>query len=272
MIIDAHCHVWPDALASRVLATRPAGLAPQGDGTLSGLLRTMDAAGIDMACCLAIANVPEHVERTNAFTGAIDRSRFIPFGTVHTGLSVERNLAVLRNNGIRAVKFHPNFQNLSLGAPEVVELFTALADAGVVVLTHAGAGNDAAAHERGAPRHVRALVDAIPDLTLIACHYGGYHRLEEAEDAVLGSRVVLETSWPPSLLALGEERLRHLITQHGAHRFVFGSDWPMADPAAEIAVIRSLGLSAEDEAAVLGGTLAALLDVHATDPTRGAQQ
>jgi len=266
MIVDAHCHVWPDAIAPRVLAGNPAGLTPRGDGTLTGLLSTMDAAGIDMACCLAIAVLPQHVAKTNAFIGGIDRTRFIPFGTVHPDLPVARNLEILRDNGIRAIKLHPNFQHLSLGDPRVVELLGALAADGVVVLTHVGAGDDEAAHERGAPRHIRALVDAIPALDLVACHYGGYHRLDEAGDAVVGSRAYLETSWPPSVTALDPEMIRGLVIRHGADRVVFGSDWPMADPGAEIAAIRALGLSTTDEQAILGGNLAALLGLDANGP------
>ena len=106
---------------------------------------------------------------------------------------------------------------------------------------------------------MRALVDAVPDLTLIACHYGGYHRLDEAEEVVVGSRAILETSWPPTLGDLDRARLRALIARHGADRVVFGSDWPMTDPATEIAAIRALGLPAEDEAGILGDNLAAVL-------------
>jgi hypothetical protein len=40
---------------------------------------------------------------------------------------------------------------------------------------------------------------------------------------------------------------------------VFGSDWPMADPAAEIAAVRELGLEPAETEAILGGTLAGLI-------------
>src|SRR5690606_5694378 len=141
----------------------------------------------------------------------------------------------------------------------VVELLSALAEEGIAVITHVGAGGDEAANERGASRHVPALAERIPGLTLIACHFGGYHRLEEAESAVAGSGAVLETSWPPGLATLPPGRVRRIIETHGADRVVFGSDWPMTDPAAEIAAIRALGLPPEDEAAILGGNLARLL-------------
>lgn len=260
MIIDAHCHVWPDHIAPKVLVNRPAGMDAQHDGTLSGLRRTLDAAGIDRAMTLAIAGVPKNVARTNEFIGSVPRDRFIPFGTVHPGLSIADNLASLRDNGIRGVKLHPLFQALSLADPVVLDLLRALAEDGVTVITHAGAGGDADANERGAPAHLRAIIDAIPSLVLIACHYGGYHRIDEAEELIVGApRVVLETSWPPRLAEFDPDRLRAIIARHGADRVVYGSDWPMTDPATEVAAIRALGLSAEDEAAILGGNLARIL-------------
>jgi uncharacterized protein len=96
-------------------------------------------------------------------------------------------------------------------------------------------------------------------LTLIACHYGGYHRLDEAEELVVGSSVYLETSWPPTMADLDRDRIRNLIRRHGADRVVFGSDWPMTDQGAEVAGIRALGLEPHEEAAILGNTLAGLL-------------
>jgi uncharacterized protein len=261
VIIDAHCHVWPDQIAELIVGARPAGMDAVGDGTLSGLLRTMDSAGIAMACTLAIANEARHVARTNEFIGRVDRSRFIPCGTVHAGLSAEENLASLSDNGIRAVKFHPNFQGMSLGAPETLELFSALAEEGVVVLSHVGEGSDESASERGAPHHVASIIAAVPTLRFVAFHFGGFHRLDEAAALDLRDTVWLETSWPPTVSALGADRVLGIIESFGANRFVFGSDWPMANPAAEIAFIRSLGLPAADEAAILGGTLARVLGI-----------
>jgi uncharacterized protein len=42
---------------------------------------------------------------------------------------------------------------------------------------------------------------------------------------------------------------------------VYGSDWPMTDPATEIAAVKALGLDPDDEEKVLGGTLANLLSL-----------
>jgi predicted TIM-barrel fold metal-dependent hydrolase len=261
VIIDAHCHIWPDHIAAAVLAGRPAGLDARHDGTVDGLRRTMDAAGIDRAVCLGVAHAARTVPRTNEFIGSLDRARFVPFGTVHPDLPAADNLRSLQDNGITGVKLHPLFQDLSLADPRVISLLAVLADAGIIVITHVGAGGDTGANDRGSPAALRALLDAVPGLRLIACHFGGYHRLDEAEDLVVGSRAVLETSWPPTTGGLDQARVRDIIARHGADRVVYGSDWPMTDPAAEIAAVRALGLPASEEAAILGGNLAALLGI-----------
>jgi predicted TIM-barrel fold metal-dependent hydrolase len=165
----------------------------------------------------------------------------------------------LKDNGIVGVKLHPLFQALSLSDPRVRDICAALAEAGMPVISHVGAGGDDDANDRGAPSALRALADALPTLNLIACHYGGYHRLDDAEAHVVGSRVTLETSWPPTLADLDRERIVALIRRHGADRVVYGSDWPMADPAAEIAAIRNLGLTREEEDGILGDNAARLL-------------
>jgi predicted TIM-barrel fold metal-dependent hydrolase len=156
------------------------------------------------------------------------------------------------------------FQDLSFADPRVIDLLGALAGEGMTVIAHVGEAGEGAG-DRAAPRHVRAALDQIPDLTLITCHFGGYHRLDEAEEFLVGSRAVLETSWPPRLSDLDAGRLRRIIDRHGADRVVFGSDWPMADPATEISAVRSLGLDAASEQAILGGNLARLLGLDRHD-------
>jgi len=261
VIIDCHLHVWPDHIADAMQAQRPAGMPLRFNGKLSGLLETMDEAGIDKGFALGVGIKASVVARTNEFIGGVPRDRLIPFGTVHPELSVEENLTILKDNGIVGVKLHPLFQSLSLADPRVEDILHGLAEAGMPVITHVGSGGDDDANERGAPHHLAALVRKVPELTLIACHFGGYHALDEAEQHVVASRVLLETSWPPTVGDLDKARLVELIRRHGADRVVYGSDWPMADPAAEIAAVRALGLTEEETEGILGGNIARILGI-----------
>jgi hypothetical protein len=100
----------------------------------------------------------------------------------------------------------------------------------------------------------------LPGLDIVACHFGGYRLLDTAEEMLVGLPVSLDTSWPPALASLDPGRVRRLIERHGPERIVFGSDWPMADPAREIETIRALGLSHDDTAGILGRNVPRMLD------------
>ena len=256
MVIDGHFHVWPDAIARRALGQPSAELVRFGDGTVAGAAATLDAAGIDRAVCLCVANVAKHVEATNRFAGGLDPERFIGFGTIHPDLPVERNLASLRENRLHGVKVHPLFQGFALDDPGLWEILEAL-QGEFPIIVHVGHGGEGA--ERCTPAMLRELAQRFPRLDVIACHFGGYKLLEEAEEQVIGLPVYVDTSWPPGLASIEPDRVRRLIDRHGPERVIFASDWPMADPAADLAAVRGLGLGADEEAAVLGGNLERML-------------
>jgi hypothetical protein len=113
-IVDVHTHVWPDAVAPRALGASIPEMPLRGDGTTAGLVAAQHEAGIDLPVCLSVANTPHQVEGVNNFAGRLDRSRFIPFGTIHPGLSPEENLGFLRAAGVVGVKVHPIFQHYRL--------------------------------------------------------------------------------------------------------------------------------------------------------------
>ncbi len=258
MIVDAHAHVWPDNLAERALGGANLGLDLFGDGTVTDLLAAQERAGIDLSVTLAVANTPEQVAGANRFAGSLDRDRFIPFGSVHAGLSAEANVSSLRANGLRGAKVHPLFQSYSLDDPGLWDTFDAMRGE-FAVICHVGEGSHDGAGARCTPLMLAEVVRRFPGLDLIACHFGGYRLIEEAAEIVIGLPVYVDTSWPPSFAGLGRDRTVELIRRHGAERVVFASDWPTADPTAEIAVVRDLGLDDEDTAAILGGNLERLL-------------
>lgn len=264
MIIDAHTHVWPDKIAEKALAANPVpGLEARGDGTVAGLDTSMEHTGVDLSCCLAIANEARHVDRVNEFVSALASSNRYPFGSVHVDLSVEENLASLQRHGLKAVKLHPLFQRFSLEDPRLWDILDAFGEE-IAVIAHVGEGGDAYTNSLSSPAMIGRIANQFPRLRLVACHFGGYKLFDDAEEMLAGADLVLETSWPPSLALLDPGTVRRFIRKHGAERVVFGSDWPMTEPAEEIRAIEALGLRDDETKEVLGGTLSRVLRISGT--------
>jgi hypothetical protein len=268
MIIDVHCHAWPDAIAERALGPRVPQLPRVGDGRISTLPGVLAASGVDRGVLLGIADTAKYVDGVNRFVGRSRGGPLLGFGTVHPDLPVEENLASLRSNGIRGVKLHSLFQGFAYDDRRVWDILEAFGSE-IAVIAHVGAGGDRESNERATPGMIRDIVRQFPDLRMIACHFGGYHKLDEAEADLLGENVHLETSWPPSLATLAPEKVRDIISRHGADRIVFGSDWPMADPAREIEAVTALGLSDEVTEGILGGNFARLMGLAEGEPAPG---
>jgi hypothetical protein len=261
VIVDAHTHVWPDAIAAKALDGPVPDLDRHGDGRAGTLAAVMNREGIDMSVCLAVANRPSQVEAANRFVAGLDRRRFIPFGSVHARLSAEANVASLRANGLRGAKVHALYQDYSLDDPGLLATLDAM-QGEFAVIVHVGAGGTAEENDRCTPAMLRRIIELFPRLDVVACHFGGYRLLEEAEDLIIGQPVYVDTAWPPSLAEIGPARLRRLIERHGPDRVVFASDWPMASPGGEVAVVESLGFAGDVNEAILGGNLLRLLDIQ----------
>jgi uncharacterized protein len=258
MIIDGHVHVWPDKVAPRALGGASDDFERYGDGTVRSAIETMDRSGVDRCISLGVAPAPKYVTATDDFAGSLDRDRFIGFGSVHAGLSPEENIEGLRRNNLKGAKIHPLYQGYALDDPGLRATLDALQGEFAVII-HVGEGDSPESNARCTPSMMRTLVRDFPRLDVIACHFGGYRLLDQAEEMIIGLPVFVDTSWPPGVGEIEPERLRKVIERHGPERVVFASDWPMADPAREIETLRDLGLADADTEAILGGNLERLL-------------
>ncbi len=264
MIIDIHTHAFPDELAPRALAalSECSHVPPHTDGTCAGLSASMRCAGVDRSVIMPIATKPAQVGSINNWAAAINRQHrdLISFGTLHPqqdDLSAE--IDRLAAEGIPGVKFHPDYQDFFVDAPEMIPTYRALAAAGLIVLFHAGVDIGLPPPVHCTPERLARVLDAVPALTVIAAHMGGYDCWDDVERCLVGRDLYFDTSY--SLADLGSERMTALMRAHGAGRILFGTDSPWTDQSDEVAAIRALPLTDDEISAVLGGNAARLLSV-----------
>jgi predicted TIM-barrel fold metal-dependent hydrolase len=248
-VIDAHTHLGLDE-DGRSLA-------------LAQLLSQLDDAGARRACVFPLHDP----ERRPAYRLPNDRvlawaaeseGRLIPFCRLDPSedplAECERCLGI----GARGIKLHPRAQDFDFDGREMDDVFKLAEAASVPILIHAG---------RGLPPLAEGLVDLAlrhPGAVLILAH-GAI-----CDQGILTSRLAEHPGVLYDISCFFPVDVIELFARVPAERIVFASDPPYGMPATSLymalRVAAQAHLDQETTRAVLGGTMAALLDGHGLPP------
>jgi predicted TIM-barrel fold metal-dependent hydrolase len=248
-VIDAHTHL---------------GLDEDGRSlTLAQLLEQLDAAQARRACVFPLHDPDRHPsyrvpnDRVLAWAGESD-GRLVPFCRLdpaeEPAAEAERCLAA----GARGIKLHPRAQAFAFDGPEMEEVFAIAERASVPILIHAG---------RGLPPLAEGLAELAlrhPGATLILAH-GAI-----CDQGILTTSLAEHPGVLYDISCFFPLDVIELFARVPAERIVFASDPPYGLPATTLYLALRVAEQARlDEAttkAMLGGTMASLLDGHGLPP------
>ena len=246
-VIDAHAHIYPDKIAPK--AVEAVGdfynVGMFGDGTADGLLAAKDRAPITHFIVHSVATTAHAVTAINDFIAKQCQAHpeFIGFAAMQQDFedpAAELQRAV--ELGLRGVKLHPDTQKVDMDDPRLMEVYAICEQLGLPVVIHTGDYRYDYSH----PRRLKNILRTFPDLVVDAAHFGCWSRYEVGYDILhevaMNDRVFLDES--SSQFFLGQRRTVELMW--GTDRIMFGSDFPMWDPAAENRTLTTAGFT-EDE-------------------------
>ncbi len=255
MLIDFHTHLFPDKIAARAIEALKNGiinthgrllLEPQTDGTLSGVLQSMEESGVDISVVLPIATSPTQHSSINAFAKEItDYKRIISFGSIHPRQEDwEKTLEDIASVGIKGIKMHPEFQTFYIDEPVIEEIVKKCESLGLWVIFHSGQDYGYNPPVHCTPEKLRKLLDKTGCKNIIAAHFGGFHMWDAVDKYLVGTDVYMDTSMTCGFL--DKKNFCDMITRHGAVKILFGSDSPWQSPKDSFEYLLSSGLSCED--------------------------
>jgi hypothetical protein len=242
--IDFHAHAFPDQLAAKALDrlhTHSGDYRAYHDGTIQGLLQSMDRAGIEKSVVVSIATKPEQVTKITDWSIRIKSERIIPFPSIHPHFrDFPNELDRIKEAGLRGIKLHPMYQEFMLDDPSLFPLYRAIAERRLICLFHAG--NDIAfpLSDQAAPGRIRRVLEAVPELTIIAAHLGGWTAWKEVSETLLGRPVYLETSF--AITEAEPDDFRRIIENHPPEYFLFGTDSPWQNQKEELDAWKALDI------------------------------
>jgi predicted TIM-barrel fold metal-dependent hydrolase len=234
VIIDCHCHAGPgdgftgpwDSGAPLTDYVRRAAKA--------GIARTVIFAAFHSDYALANDGIARIVAR--------DPKRWLGFIFVHAARDRGRIAALVRigvEHGFVGIKLHRHDANISR---EVCDA----ARAHALPVLYDVVGEVAQAE---------LLAQEYPDVNFIMPHLGSFADDWRAQRALIDPLVRHPNIHTDSAGVRRFDLLAEAVKRAGPHKVLFGSDGPWLHPGVELAKIRALELTPQDEALVLGGNL-----------------
>ena len=251
-IVDSHCHIYPEKIAARAVAgigafyDLPMGCA----GTFDDARARYAAAGIDRAVIFSVATTVAQVAPINRFIAEKARQSggaFIGLGTLHPDSpTLKEDVEELMALGLRGIKLHHDVQRFKLDDYRCLKIYELAEEKGLPMLLHTGDVR----YDYSNPNRLKPILETYDRLTVIGAHLGGWSLWEDAARELAGYRNFY-VDCCSSLYALPPETARDVIRTYGADRVLFGTDYPMWDPAGELERFARLGLTEAEREAVL---------------------
>ena len=264
MIIDFHTHIYPEAVAAKILpaAKRKLKVAVPGTGSPDDLREMMQWGGVSRSVLLPLAKGCQDVSGLNDWIQAAARENLelTAFGAVHPFMEgLEEELDRLEGWGVRGVKMMPLLQQVYPDDPRCFRLYQELVDRDMILIAHAGRDPLDRPEVYGTPERFASLAASFPDLKLVLAHLGGLRMWDAVRDHLLaaGENVYFDTAYVS--FYMGGEEMAELIRDIGTDRVVFGSDYPWEEPGRAAEIIRDLGLSEAEEDVIFFSNAAELL-------------
>lgn len=261
-IIDAHCHIYPDKIAQK--ASDSTGgfydIPMCLDGKISTLLEHGTNAGIDHFVVQSVATTPKQVSSINNFIAssvAESNGKFTGLGTLHPDSEdIKADVDEIISLGLKGVKLHPDIQQFKIDDYRMLKIYE-LCEGKLPMLIHTGDHR----YDYSNPNRMMPILDIYKDLTVIGAHFGGWSIWEEATEK-LSKYENFYVDCSSSLYAMTPQKAKELIMTYGTDRVLFGTDYPMWEPEAEIERFMQIELTEKQRENIFYNNAAKMFDIQ----------
>jgi len=236
-ILDFHTHCFSDAVVERAMAAL-AGTSqypPHFDGSLGGLLASMERAGICHAVALNIATNPRQNVAVNDWAIKLAKvPQLTAFGSIHPNFEdYKSEIARIVAAGVRGVKFHPDYMGYVVDDRAAYPVYEECAAAGLIMLFHCGQDLVPRNPPNNPPDKFANLVRDLKGAKIVGAHMGGQLMWDEVFEHLLGKDVYFDTSFGFKFMT--PDQIKRVLDTHDSSKILFGTDTPWQDQKVEVA-------------------------------------
>ncbi|MBO5452953.1 MAG: amidohydrolase family protein [Clostridia bacterium] len=252
MIIDFHTHIFPDKIAEGAIASLKEN-ANKGkynvinhtDGTLTGLINSMEEKGVDMSIVLPVATSPHQTESINNFAETVRNEKVVSFGGIHPlNENTEEILEDLKKRGFKGIKLHPEYQQCDIDSPESIRILKKAEELEMYTVLHAGIDVGIEPPLHCSPKQLKNALNYVSGKYIIASHMGGFDMFDEVEKYLVGTNVYFDTS--AIMRMIKKEQFKRILKNHGSEKILFATDSPWGDAKEYAEILKGFDLTKEE--------------------------
>ena len=261
-VIDSHCHIYPEKIAEKAIHGTDGfyGVVSSERGLGSELVEKSATYGVDKFVVQSVATTAKQVRSINEFIAReVEQSggRFTGLGTLYPDSpDIVGDYLHLRELGLHGVKLHPDIQNFKVDDYRCLKIYELCEQDDTPILMHTGDSR----YDNSNPNRLCPVLDIYKGLRIIGAHLGGYSVWDEASER-LCEYENLYVDCSSSFPFISRENAKKIILRYGTDRVLFGTDYPMWSPKAELETFFSLGFSDEDNEKILSLNAIKVFDI-----------
>lgn len=265
MMIDFHTHIFPDKIAARSIEalSKVSGVKAATDGTLKGLLASMDRSGVDLSVIMPVVTKPTQFESVNTFAANVNEEyagKLLSFGGIHPDSEdYKGELNRIKELGLPGIKLHPDYQGVMIDDVRYMNIIEYADTLGMIIMVHAGIDIGLPEPVHCPPDKARKVLDALHPKKLVLAHMGGWKQWDEVYEYLAGENVYLDTAFCFDYMT--QDMFLKLCEKQGTDKILFATDSPWSDARKDMEVIKSLPLTDEAKEAIFSGNAKKLLNM-----------
>lgn len=250
MIIDFHTHCFPDKIAKSTidaLEKKSDGKAST-DGTVLGLIKALERANADIAVSLPVLTKPTQFDSVARFAIAVNEEygdkdrKIISFAGMHPLCDdIKGKMKFLKDNGIKGVKIHPDYQGTFIDHEGYVEILKCAKDLDLIVVTHSGIDDGYKDMPvRCPPELVKKVIEKVNHDKFVLGHYGAHKQWQKVLDLLCDFNVYFDTAF--TFHEIDENLFKKILLKHGEDKVLFATDCPWRDIKDDLEILKSYNL------------------------------
>ncbi len=238
-VFDIHTHTYPEKISEKAVVSLNAfyNFVCEGKGTYADLECQAKDNHVHGYLLFSVATNAHQVPKVNDSIAALaEHSRSqgyltVGFAGMHQDFEDfegEVNRAI--GMGLAGIKIHPDIQGVDIDDPRLFKLYEIM-EGRIPLYLHMG--DDRPQYRFSEPKKLAHVLRCFPRLEAVAAHLGGYKAADEAIEFLAGNdRVWYDTS--SALWYLTPERAGEIIRALNPEKVMFGTDYPVKNPAGEL--------------------------------------